>query len=41
MKLLCKVLGHRWEPVWTPRGRDKGAPIKVCLRCRENGWVIT
>lgn len=40
-KLWCGWFGHRWQPVWVNKGRERGATIEVCLRCRENGWRIT
>lgn len=36
--LVCKVRGHRWQPV---DGMDHESVCLVCLRCRENGWLIS
>ena len=32
--------GHKWQPVMHGNHLTKGAPIQVCLRCRENGWLV-
>jgi hypothetical protein len=40
MKLICKLIGHRWQRVWQTEGLKKGAPMMVCLRCKEPGWVV-
>ena len=45
MKLLCRLRvtllgyqrGHRWQPVLDT---GKASVCLVCLRCRENGWLI-
>ena len=39
-KWVCRLFGHRWQPVWVAQARDRGATIEVCLRCRENGWRL-
>jgi hypothetical protein len=41
MKLLCKIrthfLGYDRGHVWRQVG---GTTCMVCIRCRENGWLI-
>lgn len=36
MRLLCRLLGHRWQSVYVGRS----STCLVCLRCRENGWRV-
>lgn len=33
--------GHAWQVVWSPLEGENGAPMLVCTRCGENGWVLT
>jgi hypothetical protein len=46
MRFLCRVRvfvlgyerGHRWQSVFED---DRAISVaQVCLRCRENGWLI-
>lgn len=37
-KVRCSVSGHRWRQVtW---GLKKGAPMLVCERCHDTGWLV-
>lgn len=38
--LVCKILGHRWRPVWANQFLSGTSACYVCLRCRENGWMV-
>lgn len=35
-RLLCRLLGHEWRAL--VEGKD--STCHVCIRCRENGWVL-
>ena len=40
MNLLCKILGHRWVPVWNGGAEARGAPCLRCVRCHKMGWKL-
>lgn len=36
--VVCKLIGHRWQAV--DAYASKRSVCQVCLRCRENGWLL-
>lgn len=40
-RLTCRLLGHKWQTIWSGGPRNHGWPALVCLRCHENGWQVT
>lgn len=41
MKLLCKILGHKWGPVYTGNTSKHTVPHRYdCLRCDEFGSPV-
>lgn len=37
--LWCRIIGHRWQAV-DAYASSKRSVCQVCLRCRENGWLL-
>lgn len=33
MRLLCKIIGHKWVNL-------DGSNYRVCDRCHSNGWAM-
>lgn len=40
MKWICKLIGHHWRVIGFTRQLKHGAPVMVCVRCKENGWQM-
>jgi hypothetical protein len=40
MKLLCRLIGHRWVRIWEGGPEAKGAPFMQCVRCHEIGYGV-